>query len=299
MIRRAARLRELLRREEILILPGAFSPFVARQIEAAGFEAAYLTGFGTAAAVLGRPDVGLLTLPEMVAHARHTAAAVSIPLLSDADTGYGNALNVRRTVEEFEAAGAAGIHIEDQVWPKRCGHMEGKQVIPRDEMVAKVRAAVRARQDPDFVIIARTDARAVNGLEDALERSRAYRDAGADVLFVEAPQSVAELERVAKAFRDVPLLINLAAGGKTPILAPKELQNMGYRIALFPVDTLLAASKAIGDVLSHLRRTGTTAPLYDRHMMPFAEFLRLIGAPDLLAWERQCADPGASGLPNP
>ncbi len=296
-MRKTSRLRELLRRDEILILPGAFSPFVARQIEAAGFEAAYLTGFGTAAAVLGRPDLGLLTLPEMVAHARHTAAAVSIPLVSDADTGYGNALNVRRTVEEFEGAGVAGIHIEDQVWPKRCGHMEGKQVIPRDEMVAKLRAAVRARQDPDFVIIARTDARAVNGLDDALERSRDYRDAGADVLFVEAPQSVAELERVAATLRDIPLLINLAAGGKTPILAPKELQDMGYRIALFPVDTLFAAAKAIGDVLAHLRRTGSTAGR-DGQMMPFAEFLRLIGAPDLLAWEQQCADPGASGLPS-
>ena len=297
MIRKTARLRELLRRDEILVLPGAFSPFVARQIEAAGFEAAYLTGFGTAAAVLGRPDLGLLTLPEMVAHARNTAAAVSIPLVSDADTGYGNALNVRRTVEDFEGAGVAGIHIEDQVWPKRCGHMEGKQVIPTVEMVAKVRAAVRARQDPDFVIIARTDARAVNDLDDAIERSKAYRDAGADVLFVEAPQSVAEVERVARTFRGVPLLINLAAGGKTPILSPKELQDMGYRIALFPVDTLFAAAKAIGDVLAHLRRTGTTADRRDQ-MLPFAEFLRLIGAPDLLEWERACADPNTRDVPN-
>ncbi len=295
-MRKTARLRQLLRRDEILILPGAFSPFVARQIEAAGFEAAYLTGFGTAAAVLGRPDLGLLTLPEMVAHARNTAAAISIPLVSDADTGYGNALNVRRTVEEFEGAGVAGIHIEDQVWPKRCGHMEGKQVIPRDEMVAKVRAAVRARQDPDFVIIARTDARAVTDLDDAIDRSQAYRDAGADVLFVEAPQSVAELERAAKTFPGVPLLVNVAAGGKTPILSPKELQEMGYRIALYPVDTLFAAAKAIGDVLAHLRRTGSTAGRDDQ-MMPFAEFLRLIGAPDFLQWERACTDPGAAGTP--
>ncbi|HYB72285.1 MAG TPA: isocitrate lyase/phosphoenolpyruvate mutase family protein [Candidatus Sulfotelmatobacter sp.] len=296
---KTTRFRALLRREEMLILPGAFSPFVARQIEAAGFEAAYLTGFGTAAAVLGRPDLGLLTLPEMVAHARNAAAAVSIPLLSDADTGYGNALNVRRTVEEFEGAGVAGIHIEDQVWPKRCGHMEGKQVIPRDEMVAKMRAAARARQDKDFVIIARTDARAVHGLDDAIERGRAYLDAGADVLFVEAPQSAAELERVARAFPHVPLLVNLAAGGKTPILPPKELQDMGYRIALFPVDTLLAAAKAAGDVLAHLRRTGTTAPLYAKDMMPFADFLHLIGAPDLLAWERQCTEPKPPAPPRP
>ena len=290
-MRKTARLRELLRRDEILILPGAFSPFVARQIEEAGFEAAYLTGFGTTADVLGRPDLGLLSMPEMVAQARNAAAAVSIPLVSDADTGYGNALNVRRTVEEFEGAGVAGIHIEDQVWPKRCGHMEGKQVIPRDEMAAKVRAAVRARRDPDFVIIARTDARAVTGLDDALDRGKAYRDAGADVLFVEAPQSTAELERVAITFQGVPLLVNLAAGGKTPILSPKDLHDMGYRIALFPVDTLLAAAKAIADVLAHLRRTGTTAPLYAQHMMPFAEFLRFIGAEDFLAWERQCAEP--------
>ncbi len=291
-MRKTARLREVLRRDDMLVLPGAFSPFVARQIEAAGFEAAYLTGFGAAAAVLGRPDVGLLTLPEMVGHARNAAAAISIPLIGDADTGYGNALNVRRTVEEFEGAGVAGIHIEDQVWPKRCGHMEGKQVIPREEMVAKVRAAVRARQDPDFVLIARTDARAVHGLDDAIERGKAYLDAGADVLFVEAPQSVDELARVARAFPRVPLLVNVAAGGKTPILSPKELREMGYRIALFPVDTLLAAAKAAGDVLTHLRRAGTTAPLYERDMMPFADFLRLVGAPDFLAWERQCAGPG-------
>jgi carboxyvinyl-carboxyphosphonate phosphorylmutase len=290
-MRKTARFRELLRRQELLILPGAFSPFVARQIEAAGFEAAYLTGFGTAADVLGRPDLGLLTLPEMVAHARNAASAITIPLVSDADTGYGNALNVRRTVEDFEQAGVAAIHIEDQVWPKRCGHMEGKQVIPRDEMAAKVRAAVRARQDPDFTIIVRTDARAVHGLDEALERGKAYRDAGADVLFVEAPQSAAELERIAGAFPDIPLLVNLAAGGKTPILSPQDLQKMGYRIALFPVDTLLAAAKAIADVLAHLRRTGTTAPLYAQHMMPFAEFLHFIGAEDFLAWEQACARP--------
>src|SRR5579864_890337 len=193
-MRVTTRLRDLLAGPDLVVAPGAYDALSARLIAQAGFSVAYMTGFGTAASVLGQPDVGLLTMSEMVSRAAAVAAVVGdLPLIADADTGYGNPVNVRRTIREYERAGVAGLHIEDQVWPKKCGHMEGKQVIPMDEMVQKVRAAVEARQDPDFVIIARTDANAVNGLEDALQRGKAYREAGADVLFVEAPRSLNEL----------------------------------------------------------------------------------------------------------
>src|SRR5512135_715080 len=197
----ATRLRELLAGPELLVAPGAYDALSARLIVQAGFSLVYMTGFGTAASVLGQPDVGLLTMSEMVSRAAALAAVSGdLPLIADADTGYGNPINVRRTVREYEHAGVAGLHLEDQVWPKKCGHMEGKQVIPMDEMVQKIRAAVDARQDPDFVIIARTDANAVNGFEDALQRGQAYREAGADVIFIEAPRSTAELTTIGQTF---------------------------------------------------------------------------------------------------
>ena len=212
----AARLRALLDSGQTIVAPGAFDALSARLVEEAGFPAVYMTGFGTSAALIGRPDVGLLTMTEMAASAGRIAECVDIPVIADADTGYGNPLNVIRTVGAYEAAGVAGIHIEDQVAPKKCGHMEGKQVIGAQEMAAKVRAAVEARAQPEFVIIARTDARAVEGLERALERARLYRAAGADVLFIEALVSEAEVEEAARAFPGVPLLFNWAEGGKTP-----------------------------------------------------------------------------------
>src|SRR6266851_8100264 len=187
------RLRELLAQPDLLVAPGAYDALSARLIAQAGFQAVYMTGFGTAASVLGQPDVGLLTMSEMVSRASALATVTGdLPLIADADTGYGNPINVRRTIHEYERAGVAGLHIEDQVWPKKCGHMESKQVIPMDEMAQKVRAAVDARQDHDFVIIARTDANAVHGLEDALRRGKAYHKAGADVIFIEAPRSMTE-----------------------------------------------------------------------------------------------------------
>src|SRR5438105_10474869 len=203
------RLRELLAGPDMLVVPGAYDALSARLIAQAGFPAVYMTGFGTAASVLGQPDVGLLTMSEMVSRAAAIAGVVGdLPLIADADTGYGNPINVRRTVREYERAGVAGLHIEDQVWPKKCGHMEGKQVIPMNEMVQKIRAAVDARQDPDFVIIARTDANAVNSLEDALRRGKAYHEAGADVIFIEASRSMAELRSIAAAFPNVALLLD-------------------------------------------------------------------------------------------
>src|SRR5215471_10643282 len=205
--RPAASLRKLLEGSEPILAPGAYDALSARLIEAAGFTAVYMTGFGTSASLLGRPDVGLLGMSEMVDNARRIVQAVGVPVIADADTGYGNPLNVVRTVHEYEQAGVAAIHIEDQVAPKKCGHMEGKQLVPVEDMLAKLRAAVAARRT-DLVLIARTDARAVEGMDGALQRAKLYREAGADVIFFEAPQSEAEIETVAKQLAGVPLLFN-------------------------------------------------------------------------------------------
>jgi len=283
-----ARLRALLESAETIVAPGAFDPLAARLVEEAGFPAVYMTGFGTSAALLGRPDVGLLTMTEMAGNAGRIAGCVDIPVIADADTGYGNALNVIRTVGSYEAAGVAGIHIEDQVAPKKCGHMEGKLVIPADEMAAKVRAAVEARSQPEFVIIARTDARAVEGLDRALDRARMYRDAGADVLFIEALVSEAEVEQAALAFPDVPLLFNWAEGGKTPPVSLARLTELGYRIVIFPIGTLLAATAAMRAVLAEIARAGTPAAAL-AGLPSFAEFVDFIGLPEVRETEQRYA----------
>ena len=275
-----ARLRELLNSGQTVVAPGAFDPLAARLVEEAGFAAVYMTGFGTSAALLGRPDVGLLTMTEMADSAGRIAACVDIPLIADADTGYGNPLNVIRTVGAYEAAGVAGLHIEDQVAPKKCGHMEGKLVIGADEMAQKVKAAVDARTDPDFVIIARTDARAVEGLDSALDRARRYRDAGADVLFIEALVSEAEIEAAAAAFPDVPLLFNWTEGGKTPPVSLDRLTELGYRIVIFPIGTLLAATAAMRQILKEIATAGTPASLLG-DLPTFGEFTDFIGLPEV------------------
>jgi 2,3-dimethylmalate lyase len=281
-----ARLRELLNSGQTIVAPGAFDPLAARLVEEAGFPAVYMTGFGTSAALLGRPDVGLLTMTEMADSAGRIAACVDIPLIADADTGYGNPLNVIRTVGAYEAAGVAGLHIEDQVAPKKCGHMEGKQVIGADEMAQKVRAAVDARTDPDFVIIARTDARAVEGLDSALDRARRYRDAGADVLFIEALVSEAEIEAAAAAFPDVPLLFNWAEGGKTPPVSLDRLTELGYRIVIFPIGTLLAATAAMRRILQEIATAGTPAAVLGE-LPTFGEFTDFIGLPEVREIEQR------------
>jgi 2,3-dimethylmalate lyase len=281
-----ARLRELLNSGQTVVAPGAFDPLAARLVEEAGFAAVYMTGFGTSAALLGRPDVGLLTMTEMADSAGRIAACVDIPLIADADTGYGNPLNVIRTVGAYEAAGVAGLHIEDQVAPKKCGHMEGKLVIGADEMAQKVRAAVDARTDPDFVIIARTDARAVEGLDSALDRARRYRDAGADVLFIEALVSEAEIEAAAAAFPDVPLLFNWAEGGKTPPVSLGRLTELGYRIVIFPIGTLLAATAAMRRILQEIAAAGTPASLLGG-LPTFGEFTDFIGLPEVRGIEQR------------
>jgi len=279
-----ARLRALLSRPKPLLVPGAYDALSARLVEHAGFDAVYLTGFGATASLLGLPDVGLLSLPDMVDSAGRMARAVDVPLISDADTGYGNAISVARAVQQFERAGVAAVHLEDQVAPKRCGHMSGKQVVPVDEMVEKLRAAVAARRDPDFVLIARTDARAVEGLDAALERARAYRDAGADVLFVEAPETEAEVVEVAAAFPDTPLLFNWVERGRTPMLPLARIAELGFAIVIFPVATLFSATTGMQRYLSELRTSGTPLAALD-DAVDFDAFTDLVGLPEIRAFE--------------
>jgi carboxyvinyl-carboxyphosphonate phosphorylmutase len=282
----ATRLRELLSGSDIVIAPGAYDCLSARLIASAGFPAVYMTGFGTAASYLGRPDVGLLGMSEMVDNARRIVEAVDVPVIADADTGYGNPINVIRTVHAYERAGVAAIHIEDQVAPKKCGHMEGKQLVPPLEMAEKVRAAVAARSSQDFVIIARTDARAAEGLERTLERAHRYKEAGADVIFVEAPESDRDIETIAESLRGIPMLFNWAEGGKTPPLPLRRLRELGFRIVIFPISTLLVAARAIGQVLEVIRQEGTPASAMSR-MTPFHELIDFLGLPEIRDLEQR------------
>jgi 2,3-dimethylmalate lyase len=274
-------LRGLVQQKSALVVPGAYDGVSARLVERAGFPAVYMTGYGTSASRLGLPDLGYAGLAEMADHARNLAGAVGIPLIADADTGYGNALGVRRTVHAYEAAGVAGLHIEDQVAPKRCGHLSGHQLVPLGEFAGKIRAAVDAREDPDLLIIARTDAISAAGFDEALRRGDAAARAGADVLFIEAPRDEAQVAQIARAF-DTPLLYNYASGGRSPLLPMATLRALRYAIVILPVDTLLVATKAMADFLAELRARGDVLPLADRYF-PFAEFNRLIGAVDQMA----------------
>jgi 2-methylisocitrate lyase-like PEP mutase family enzyme len=249
-------LRELIAGTGYTMVPGAYDTLTARLVEQAGFEAVYLTGGGYSRAS-GYPDLGLLTLVENVRFIGLTVEAVGIPVIADADTGYGNAINVIRTVREYEKSGVAGFHIEDQAAPKKCGHYEGKEVISRAEMVGKIKAAADTRRDPDMVIIARSDARAVEGLEAAIDRVNAYLEAGADVGFVEAPQTVEELRTVGRQVRG-PALVNVFEGGKTPMLSADELQGMGFRLGIYPSQTHRAAIRAAQRVLRAMKEDGDT-----------------------------------------
>ncbi|WOD29144.1 isocitrate lyase/PEP mutase family protein [Alloalcanivorax xenomutans] len=250
----AARLRQLMKEQDLVLAPGGYDGITARLIEQAGFSCLYMTGAGTSAA-LGFPDLGLLTMTEMVDNAGTMARSVSIPLIADADTGYGNELNVTRTVREFEARNVAAIHIEDQVFTKRCGHLDDKEVITSNEYVAKIRAAVAARRDPDFMIIARTDARAVHGLDEAIDRANAALEAGADMAFVEAPQSLSEMAEVPRRVRG-PCLLNMVPGGRTPIISAAQAQEMGYRLMIMP-GALLNRMLLAGDLaLQRIKEQG-------------------------------------------
>jgi len=274
------RLRELLRGTAIAPTLGVHDVFTARLAQAGGLEMLFLGGFGVAASTLGLPDVGLLTLTEMAEAVRRTCQAVTIPVVADGDTGHGDLQNVVRTVREFEQAGAAGLLLEDQVHPKRCGHFQGKEVIPADEMVLKLKTALAARKDPDFAIFARTDARAREGIDGAIRRAKLYADAGADVLFIEAPQSLAELQRIPREV-DRPLLVNMLTGGVTPILTVEELGKLGYRIAVCPIETLLVAGRAVQRLIHALQTTGR-GDLPADEMMTFAEVKEALGVKEWL-----------------
>ena len=274
-------LRQLVNRKNGLVVPGAYDGISARLVERTGFPAVYMSGYGTSASRLGLPDLGYAGLAEMADHARNLATAVTIPLIADADTGYGNALSVRRTVQAYEAAGVAALHIEDQVAPKRCGHLSGHQIIPRAEFAGKIRAAAEARSDPDLLIIARTDAISAMDFDEALRRGEAAAKAGADMLFIEAPRDEEQVRRVAGAF-DTPLLYNYAPGGRSPLLPFSRLRELGYAVILLPIDALLVGVRAIADFLVQVKQRDDVLSMTDRYM-PFGDFNRLIGAVEQMA----------------
>ena len=278
----SARLRQLMAQPGAIMAPGVADAMNARIVAKHGFEAIYMTGAGTTAVRLGMPDVGLLTLTEMADNAGRIADASGLPLIADGDNGYGGVLNVRRTVQAYERAGVAAVHIEDQVMPKRCGHLAGKTLVPCVEMESKIKAAVDARIDADFMIIARTDAIGVDGFDAALERAARYRDAGADMLFVEAP-GAAQLPLLQPKLQ-TPLLYNMASSGKTPLLGREEIERLGFKLIIYPNWIMLAAIRAANHVLTTLKETGSIASLTDE-VANFREFFDLMGMPEVQAME--------------
>ena len=278
----AQRIRDLVAGDTIL-MPGVYDALTARIAARVGFDIVFISGYSVSAARLGEPDFGFLTQTEMADTARAVCRVSDAPVIVDADTGYGNALNVMRTVRDLQEAGAAGMFLEDQVWPKKCGHMAGKRVVETSEHVAKIRAAVDARGERDLFVVARTDARQPLGLDAAIERCLAYKEAGADALFVEAPQSIEELERVAEALPG-PLVANMIERGATPQLTRGELRELGYALIVCPLAGLFAAARAVQDVLTELRDRETTAAAIDR-MLTFDDFNALVGLADRYADE--------------
>ncbi|MBW1648840.1 MAG: oxaloacetate decarboxylase [Deltaproteobacteria bacterium] len=273
--------RQRLAQPGIVVAAGCYDAFSAKIADHVGFEALYMTGAGVSAAVAGAPDVGLLTMTEMVEQARRITDVTAIPLISDADTGYGGVLNITRTVRQFERAGVCAIHLEDQQIPKKCGHLEGKRIVPAADMIANLKAALDARSDPDLLIIARTDARAVHGMEDALDRARRYAEAGADILFVEAPVGMAEVETVARELTGLrPLLLNRGGADKTPPLSAAEADRLGFKIVIFPGDAQRAAGHAMRNIYRGLKESGNTKDL-DEPMMGFAERFEILGMPEV------------------
>lgn len=273
---------------KLTVAPGVHDMVSLRLANAFGFDALYMTGFGAVASYLGLPDAGLATYTDMVNRVKQMASMATAPLIADGDTGYGGLLNVRHTVRGYEEAGASAIQLEDQEFPKKCGHTPGRRVIPMQDMVKKIRVAVEARSSRDFLIIARTDARTSLGLDEALRRGDAYAKAGADVLFIESPETVDEMRAIGKRF-DLPLVANMVEKGRTPVLAREELEAIGYRLAIFPVSALLAAVKAMGGVYSHIRKTGSSmnvpVPLED-----FTELTRIMGFEDVWDFDKRHAE---------
>ncbi len=284
-MRATTRFRRLVEAPDILVLPGIQDALTARLAEAAGFAAVTCGGYAATAALLGQPDTSQLGLIEMADHYARIVDAVAVPVFADADTGFGNVTNVRRAVRAYERAGVAGLFIEDQLFPKRCGHMAGKAVIGAEEMVGKLKAALDARTDRDLVIMARTDALAVNGIDDAIARGRLYREAGADMIFVEAPRSVEEMRRICAGI-EAPMMANNIEGGLTPLLPAAELEAIGYAMVAFPVATTYAVAAAIGGLMRHLHGHGTTAG-WPGGMLDFTAFNQLVGLPELRAAEER------------
>ena len=283
------RFRARINQKQLIVAPGIYDAYGARMVEKAGFEAAYMTGNGVSASVLGHPDVGLVDLTLLSRHAHYAAACIGIPLICDADTGYGNAVNVRHTVREFEAAGIAAIHIEDQLTPKRCGHLPGaRPVIELSEAVGKIEAAVAARHDPDFVIIARTDVASGQGISAAIERVRAFHKAGADVLFVELKTSATLLEDMKRVTGsvDAPFLVNIDGGGVLGALAAPEIERLGFRIAIYPGLERYAAGFAIREALGALKRDGSTRAVQDR-MLTMPQYNEVLELSDVEGWEKR------------
>lgn len=276
-----SRFRQMLKEPGIIVAPGAYDCLTAKIIEQAGFPAVYMTGAGTSVARLGYPDLALATMTEMVASAADIVAAVDVPVIADADTGYGGPLNIQRTVRQYERTGVSAIHIEDQEFPKRCGHLDDKLVIPEDDMVRKIQAAIDARTDDDFTIIVRTDALAVTDWDDTMRRCDAYVEAGADVLFIEALRTPEEAEQVARNF-DVPLLYNFVETGKSPPIPVQELERMGFKMVIFPVSALLTVCRVVGNLMGELMERGTTADLMD-DMTSVHECFDLMGLSEMLA----------------
>ena len=276
-----AQLRDLLREPGIIMAPGAYDCLTARIVQNAGFPAVYMTGAGTSVATLGYPDLALATMGEMVGNAADIAATVDVPVIADADTGYGGILNIQRTIRQYQRAGVAAVHIEDQEFPKRCGHLDNKRVIGIPEMVGKIRAAVDARTDEDFVIIVRTDALAVTGWDDTMRRCEAFTRAGADVLFVEAIRSPEEAERVVAAV-ELPLLYNYVETGKSPLFSAGQLEELGFKVVIYPASALLTVSKVVAGLMEELKDKGTTAHLVD-NMITLHQCFELMGLSEMLA----------------
>lgn len=275
----------------LVVAPGVFELISARIADAMGFECLYATGYGMVASHLGLPDAGLATYSDMAGRVAQIAQATRTPLIADADTGYGGLLNVQHTVRGYESAGAAGIQLEDQQFPKKCGHMLGRKVVPADEMAAKVKVAVESRSDRNFLVVARTDARTEHGLDEALRRGERYLAAGADVLFIESPESPEEMRRIGETFKGAPLLANMVDGGRTPLLDRRTLEEIGYRIAIYPALGFLAMGAALERSYSHLQSTGSSAgapvPLYD-----FGKFSALMGFDGIAEFDRKYGDKG-------
>ena len=276
-------------KDRVIAAPGVYDMVSLRMASAMGFDALYMTGYGTVASHLGLPDAGLAGYADMVGRVEAMARMAEAPLIADGDTGYGGLLNVRHAVRGYERAGAAAIQLEDQQFPKKCGHTPGRRVVPADDMARKIAVAAEARTSPDFLIIARTDARSSLGLAEAIRRARLYAEAGADMLFVESPESEAEMAEIGRELGDMPLVANMVEGGRTPMLSNARLAEIGYALAIYPVAGLLSAAAALNAVYAHIRATGSSlgspAPLY-----PFAEMNRLMGFEEVWAFDKAHAE---------